>query len=97
MNISTKTNLLKILNRLSILTFIGFWFVSGIINNRYVNLPRNESVAEGRIYPYFVKGIEVYINRTEKTISTLTLIIEIASGISSIGFGVLYNWTKNKS
>ena len=71
----------KVIAITAAIVFIVTSFVHGILANTYVNYPRYPNPGAGKIVPYVVKGIIVYITQVQQNFLTWLMWIEIASGI----------------
>ena len=65
------------------------WFASGFLENTYVNYPRSANPGDGRIVPYAVKGIVVYITEEQRRLLSWLIRIEIGSGLFVAGVIIL--------
>jgi hypothetical protein len=55
-------------------------FAWGILENSYVNLPRSPNPQESRTVPHAVKGIIVYITKSEESLLSWLGWIQLGSG-----------------
>jgi hypothetical protein len=57
------------------------WFTSGFLENLYVNYPRSPNPQDGRTVTHAVKGIIVYITKSQQELLSWLTWIEIGSGM----------------
>jgi hypothetical protein len=70
----------KLLGSAAAAVFMGACLYSGSLESSYVYYPRSPTFADGRIIPYPVKGIVVYITQDQRQLLSWLTWIEIASG-----------------
>jgi hypothetical protein len=68
----------KIIGLSAAIVLLVAWFAWGILENSYVTLPRSPNPQDGRTIPHAVKGIIVYITKSEQ--SLLSSGIQVSSG-----------------
>lgn len=71
----------KIIGQLSAVIFVAAGFFAGASQNAFVNYPRVPNQPEGRIAPYLVKGVVVYITAEQRQLVSWTNWIFIGSGL----------------
>jgi len=64
--------------------FIVPWFLMGLLENEYVTWPRELQPQIGRIIPYGVKGITVYITEYDQELHKWLTRVLIGSGTIAV-------------
>ena len=70
----------KVIGLGAALIFVAAWFYSGALENTYVYYPRTPEPSDGKVIPYPVKGIVVYITKDQQSVLSWLTWIEIGSG-----------------
>jgi hypothetical protein len=63
------------------LLFVAAWFANGFLDNTYVSFPQNPNEAEGRVIPYAVKGVVVFITARQHNLLSWLSWIQAGSGL----------------
>lgn len=63
--------------------------IQGILQNLYVGYPRIPNVENGRVVPYSVKGVIVYITKSQSEILDWLFWICVISGVVTIILAVI--------
>ena len=93
-----KLRFVKSCGIISAIIMITCWFIDGYMQNHYVDYPREVLYKSGNLVPYHVKGIIVYITKSQSYIMDLLLYFEVVSGVFFLGFFVYYKYeSQNKS
>src|SRR5258708_785086 len=70
----------KVVGISAAIVLIAAWFYSGSLQNSYIYYPRAPNPADGKVVPYPVKGIVVYITKDQRMLLSWLTWIEIGSG-----------------
>ena len=84
--ITKRQKVLRVIGACAVIVFITSWFWIGLLDNEYVTWPREPQPRSGRLVPYGVKGITVYITARDQELHTWLMRGLIASGISAVIF-----------
>ena len=58
--------LARILIRPAFIVFFVAFFYNGVVENGYINLPREPNAASGNVIPYRIKGVYFYLTDKQK-------------------------------
>lgn len=74
----------KIVGQIAAIICLAAWFFAAASDNAFVNYPRVPSQPEGRIVPYLVKGVIVYITVEQRQLVLWTNWTFIGSGLACL-------------
>jgi hypothetical protein len=72
------------------IVFLAAWFTEGALDNVYVEYPREADQKSGAIVPYAVKGVVVYITKSQKTLLSALRWVELGTVAVMIIMVVVY-------
>jgi len=79
-----RQKIFRVIGACAAIVFVASWFWTGLLDNEYITWPREPQPQIGRIVPYGVKGITVYITEHDREVHKWLKRVLMCSGAVAV-------------